>query len=169
MTDQDKAVAPADYRVIIEASEKARSFGLMVGTSNWASFVYKQVIEALAQKSGAMPPVFGHFDGSPVCEEEEVREAIAAMQAWLTGAQRDRDNWKAHYHDKVEELAAMQSKLDQLEEMNAQLREQNTSLDAACAKLEQAEKDAAQWQHWKPWIERRVGDLSKYDAMKESN
>jgi hypothetical protein len=37
---------------------------------------------------------------------------------------------------------------------------------ALVGELEAARKDAALWQHWKPWLERRVGDLTHYKDVK---
>ena len=38
------------------------------------------------------------------------------------------------------------------------------ALDAANAERDALKADAERWQYWKPWLERRVGDLSKYKA-----
>lgn len=36
------------------------------------------------------------------------------------------------------------------------------------AEIEALRKDAELWKHWRPWLERRVGDLSKYNAAMQT-
>jgi hypothetical protein len=45
---------------------------------------------------------------------------------------------------------------------NYQLANLNAEVQQLREKLANCEKDAALWQQWKPWLERRLGDLSKY-------
>lgn len=36
------------------------------------------------------------------------------------------------------------------------------------AEIEALRKDAELWQYWRPWLERRLGDLSKYNAAMQT-
>ena len=103
-TKEQQAVALSEMGVVIKAAQEAHAHGLLTGTSNWAAYIYnavaQQVREAhtaeLVANAGVMPHVWSvRTDGSvfetEVCDANEVREAIAALQAQY---EQQKADWK---------------------------------------------------------------------------
>jgi len=91
-------------------------------------------------------------------------KTIAEMEAALAQAEQ-RQEVPAHDQEAVDGwrglLELAQAEIQRLESV-IQGTERMIALSNAMA--ERDKQDAALWRHWKPWIERRVGNLDNYAA-----